>query len=83
MKWWKWMQLLAPFALAVLAGIYLQQHVDPVHIWGGTQCNAPGPNGIEACFGYPPTGIIVLTLISFVVLAGLTEVGDRIRENYQ
>lgn len=61
----------AGIALALAIGYYLQVHVGVEHylIWGGSDCDVTYVNGerMLGCFGYPPSGIVLILGASLFV----------------
>lgn len=54
-------------APALAVGLIVDDYVGELLIWGGTKCVSESPTGIKSCFGYPPTGIIVIMGITTIV----------------
>lgn len=58
-----YLALVATLSLAV--GHLATYAVDPLLIWGGTDCSTSTVSGttIKSCAGYPPSGIAVIALL--------------------
>lgn len=66
----------AVFAPTVGIASLLDDYADPVLIWGGAQCDTVG--GVETCFGYPPTGVILIAIaVAMVVGYGVSVLALR------
>ena len=44
----------------MLIAVFLSNYIDPLLIFGGTECGQAGPYGIKGCFGHPPAGIMII-----------------------
>lgn len=65
------------FELTIGAGIgltlahFAAQFVSPLLIWGGYDCSTT--QGVQGCFGYPPTGVVVFIFIGLLVASAVSE----------
>lgn len=56
------------FGASLLLGGAVAHLTDPIYVFGGSRCEA-GPV-VEACYGYPPSGLIVIGLVVGVAMLG-------------
>lgn len=67
--------------LSLAVGHLATYAVDPLLIWGGTDCSTStvGGTAIRSCAGYPPSGLMLIVLLvgmaTMPVLARLTDDG--------
>jgi len=70
-QWRTYGVLAVGLIVAVGAGMVLDGFVTPEAVWGGSVCETSGE--ILGCYGYPPTGIVVLFIVSTMAVAAVAQ----------
>lgn len=66
--------LVALIAVTGALSYAANQYVDSVLLFGGTECDTM--NGIQTCVGYPPTGIVIIVLLSALFVGAANKLWD-------
>lgn len=73
--------LVGAIGMTVGLGLILDGIVGSHLIWGGTVCNQSGM--IAECVGYPPTGVMILAIVSAFVCTGVWSGVSKVSKRFE